>query len=187
MAENDHIMTTRSKLRSRTSASDDTNTTFLPDAPESTTSTKRTTNAKSKASSNKTKPTTTSKSAGKKPVYNPDPDPEAEDIITVSKRSTGKESVYDPDPGSDAEDNITVLEPGATTKAKVSKGKQRQRSNASDYEFSDPPPQAPEPRAVHPDYPDLPPEVPVNIEGIPTAYFAKVNGKVQIWDKKRGN
>ncbi|KAH0144545.1 hypothetical protein KCU67_g13034, partial [Aureobasidium melanogenum] len=242
MAENDHIMTTRSKLRSRTGASDDTNTTVLPDVPDSTASTKSTTSTKSKAPSNKTKPTTTSRSAGKKPVYNPDPGSDAEENIIVYEPARKKESVYDPDLGSDAEENIAVLQPAATTKPRASKGKERQRSNTSgtinddmlalsfkdpmppsalltngkprtataskptpkkattarnqktkpqtsEYEFSEPAAslQAPESRAVHPEYPDLPPEVPVDNEGVPTAYFAKIDGKVKVWGKKRGN
>ncbi|KAG9578039.1 hypothetical protein KCU77_g2040, partial [Aureobasidium melanogenum] len=242
MAENDHIMTTRSKLRSRTGASDDTNTTVLPDIPESTASTESSTSTKSKAPSSKTKPATTSRSAGKKLVYNPDPDSEAEEKITVLKPSTGKKPVYDPDSGSDAEENITVFQPVTNTKPRASKGKQAQVSNTSgtinddmlalsfkdpmpplalltngklrtatapkptpkkattarkqktrpqtsEYEFFEPAAslQAPETRAVHLDYPDLPPEVPVDSEGIPTAYFAKVDGKVKVWGKKRGN
>ncbi|KAH0281022.1 hypothetical protein KCU91_g621, partial [Aureobasidium melanogenum] len=221
MAENEHIMTTRAKQRSRAGASKDTTPTVLPAVPESTTTTK----------------------PGKKPVYNPDLSSDAEDNVTVAIPGRGKEPVYNSDPGSDAEDNITVLPPPITTQPKSikGKGKERQVSNVSstlndnmqalsfedpmpplailtngkqrtaiahkatpkkatsrkpnskpptsDYEFTDPAPvgQAPESRAVHPEYPNLPPEVPVDDEGVPTAYYAKVDGKVKIWGKKRGD
>lgn len=219
MAENEHIMTTRAKQRSRAGASDDTTPTILPDVPKSATDTKRTAITKS---SNKTNTASTSRSAGKKPVYNPDLSSDAEDNITVATPGRGKKPVYNPHPGSDAEENITVLPPPFTTKPTPSKGKgkERQVSNtsgtlndnmqalsfkdpmpphalltnskqrtatahkatpkkatsrkpktkppASDYEFTAPAPvgETPESRVVHPEYPNLPPEVPVDDEGV---------------------
>ncbi|KAH0360752.1 hypothetical protein KCU65_g9188, partial [Aureobasidium melanogenum] len=244
MAENEHIMTTRAKQRSRTGASNDTTPTVLPDAPESTTFTRRTTSTKSKTSIKKTNTATTSRSAGKKSVYNPDTESDAEENITIAIPGSEKQSAYNPDLGSDAEDNITVLPPAITTKPSASKGKAKQaqagnpsgsinddmlalsfqdpitpltfqtngkqrtaptpktttkrattarkpksKPPTSDYEFSDPAPttQAPESRVVHPEYLNLPPDVPVDEQGIPTTYYAKVDGKVKIWGKKRGD
>lgn len=221
MAENEHIMTTRSKNRSGINASDNPITTITSDAISSKHTTRSTTSTKAKAFINNTNTADISRSAGNKPVYNPDPNSDAEENIPVYEHATGKESVYDPDPGSDAEDNITLAETAITTKPRALKGKAAQGSTSSGFinddmlalainDFKIPsyepsmanskiaikqesatkkvttfrkqkagskalrgeapeptsPPSVPEPRAVHSDYPDLPPEVPVDNEGI---------------------
>lgn len=217
MAQNEHIMTTRSKKRSRSDTSDNSNTTVTSCAASYNHTTRSTISNKTKAAIGSTNTANTSRFIGKKPAYNPDPDSGAEENIAVYKTGTGEGSTYDPDPGSDAEENITVLEPATTTKPKAPKGKEAQGSTSSRSinddmlalaikNFKAPPPQPnvanskiatkpsaaiskiatkqksatkkadsktsknkPEPapvRAVHPDYPDLPPGIPVDSEGI---------------------
>ncbi|CAD0085323.1 unnamed protein product [Aureobasidium mustum] len=221
MAENEHIMTTRSKQKSRVDAADQPDTANAPSATSSKHITRSTSITNFKAPSRNIDLETNSKVYGKKPVYNPDPNSDSEDNITVSKPVTRKKQVYNPDPGSDAEDKITVAEPASTTKPRASRGKkvqgskllgsinddmlglaleddnaplkaqastskntvtkhksttkkpeaprkQKNKAQTSEHEFHEPtsPFQAPGPRATHPDYPDLPPEVPVDDEGI---------------------
>lgn len=213
MAQNEHIMTTRSKKRSRSDTSDNSNTTVTSCAASYNHTTRSTISNKTKAAIGSTNTANTSRFIGKKPAYNPDPDSGAEENIAVYKTGTGEGSTYDPDPGSDAEENITALESATTTKPKASKGKEAQGSTSSGSinddmlalaikNFKAPPPQpnvanskiptkqksaakepdfntsrdevsdpasspsVPEPRAVHPDYQNLPLEVPVDDEGI---------------------
>lgn len=223
MAENEHIMTTRSKQKSRVDSMDGPDTTNAPSATSPKHTSRNTSTTNFKAPSRKIDLETNSKVYAKKPVYNPDPNSDAEDSITVYKPATGtgKKQVYNPDPGSDAEDNITVTKPATTTKPKASKvkgaqgsklsgsinddmlglaleddsaplkpqsttksntvtkhksttkktatpRKQKNKPQPSEQEFYEPtpPPQAPGPRVTHPDYPNLPPEVPVDDEGI---------------------
>lgn len=223
MAGNEHMMTTRSKKRSRVDESNNSSTINASDTASFQNTAKGTRKSKTRASSNKTNTeiATTSRSTGKKPVYNADPDSDAEDNVTFYKPGTRGRLIYDPDPDSDAEDNITVFEPATTTKLRTSKGKVVERRTSSGFFNGDmlglaikdaetasyvqattspntankhkdavqkaagfekqttisrttkdeapgpkSPLQAPGPRTVHPDYPDLPPEVPVDNKGI---------------------
>jgi hypothetical protein len=142
---------------------------------------------KSKTSSKPTKPKTSSKSAGKKPlVYNPDIDSETEECITVLPPKTSTKTLSGP---VDDESMAPAQDAPAPKKPTLKlnfKGPQKKTSapeseasvDIASLALQDRPDATPDvplqqpagQRRVHPDYPNLPPEVPVDDEGIRKFY-----------------
>jgi hypothetical protein len=143
------------------------------------------------------KPKTSSKSAGKKPlVYNPDIDSETEECINVLPPKTTSASTVsgpiDDESRAPAQNNT---EPKRPTLKLNFKGPQKKTSapeseasvDIASLALQDRPDAAPDvplqqpagQRRFHPDYPNLPPEVPVDDEGIRKFYPF-----IHLWSKE---
>jgi hypothetical protein len=153
-------------------------------ATQPSTTTQSSPSNKLKTSNPPSKPKTSSKSAGKKPlVYNPDIDSEIEECITVLPPKTTPSKTFsgpiDDESRAHAQNNTEPKKPTLKLKFKkitetTSTPETQAPVDIARLALQDRPDATPDvplqqpvgQRRVHPDYPNLPPEVPVDEEGI---------------------